>query len=46
MGYTPEEVMAKNLVKEFITDEYKIAVQAVLDQALRGDVKLRVSPDD
>ena len=36
MGYTPEEVMRKNLVKEFVTDEYKIVVQAVLDEALRG----------
>jgi PAS domain S-box-containing protein len=37
VGYTPEEVMWKNLVKEFITDEFKTAVQAVLDQALHGD---------
>ena len=29
--------MGKNLVKEFITDEFKTAVQAVLDQALRGE---------
>ena len=29
--------MGKNLVKEFITDEFKTAVQAVLDQALHGD---------
>ena len=37
VGYTPEEVMGKNLVKEFITDEFKTAVQSVLDQALHGD---------
>jgi len=37
VGYTPDEVMGKNLVQEFITDAFKTAVQAVLDQALRGD---------
>jgi PAS domain-containing protein len=37
VGYTPEEVMGKNLVQEFITDEFKTAVQAVLDQALHGE---------
>ena len=37
VGYTPEDVMGKNLVKEFITDEFKTAVQAVLDQALNGE---------
>lgn len=37
VGYTPDEVMGKNLVQEFITDEFKIAVQAVLDQALHGE---------
>ena len=37
VGYTPEEVMGKNLVREFITDEFKTAVQAVLDQALHGE---------
>ena len=37
MGYTPEEVMGKNLVREFITDEFKMPVQAVLDQALHGE---------
>ena len=37
VGYTPEEVMGKNLVREFITDDFKAAVQAVLDQALHGD---------
>ena len=29
--------MGKNLVREFITDEFKTAVQAVLDQALHGE---------
>ena len=37
VGYAPEEVMGKILVKEFITDEFKTAVQAVLDQALHGE---------
>ena len=37
VGYTPEEVMGKNLVREFITDEFKTAMQAVLDQALHGE---------
>jgi PAS domain S-box-containing protein len=37
VGYPPEEVMGKILVKEFITNEFKTAVQAVLDQALHGE---------
>ena len=37
VGYAPEEVMGKNLVREFITDDFKAAVQTVLDQALHGD---------
>ena len=37
VGYSTEEVMGKNLVQEFITDEFKTAVQAVLDQALHGE---------
>ncbi|KAL7523342.1 hypothetical protein ACHAWF_000484 [Thalassiosira exigua] len=37
VGYAPEEVMGKNLVKEFITEEFRDAVQAVLDQALHGE---------
>ena len=32
-----EEVMGQHLVEEFITQDYKTAVQAVLDQALRGE---------
>ena len=37
VGYSSEEVMGKNLVKRFITDEFQTAVQAVLDQALHGE---------
>ncbi len=37
VGYPPEEVMGKILVKEFITNEFKTAVQAVLDQALHRE---------
>ncbi len=37
VGYTPKEGMWKILVKEFITIEYKMVVQAVLDQAFQGD---------
>ena len=36
VGYTINEVMGKNLVQEFITKEYRAAVSAVLDGALRG----------
>ena len=37
VGYAPEEVMGKKLVTEFITDDFKTAVQTVLDQALHGE---------
>lgn len=37
VGYSPEEVMGKNLVQEFITKEYRAAVQSVLDAALHGE---------
>jgi PAS domain S-box-containing protein len=37
VGYSGEEVMGSNLVREFITDDFKTAVQSVLDQALRGE---------
>ena len=37
IGYSTEEVMGRSLVQEFITDDFKTAVQAVLDQALAGD---------
>jgi PAS domain S-box-containing protein len=37
VGYSREEVMGSNLVREFITDNFKTAVQTVLDQALPGE---------
>ena len=37
VGYTAEEVMGYSLVQEFITDDFKVPVQTVLDQALRGE---------
>ncbi len=48
VGYTPEEVMGKNLVTGFITDEFMADVQAVLDQALqgKGDSQLPVPAHD
>ena len=36
-GYQKSEVLGKDLVAEFITDEYKAPVKQVLDDALRGD---------
>jgi len=36
VGYALDEVMGQNLVSEFITKEYKDAVSAVLDKALKG----------
>src|SRR5210317_1209589 len=35
VGYTIDEVMGKNLVAEFITDDFKTAVRSVIDQALQ-----------
>ncbi len=35
-GFTKVEVLGKDLVAEFITDEYKTPVQQVLDNALHG----------
>ncbi|XRB24516.1 histidine kinase [Pseudoscourfieldia marina] len=35
-GYSKEDVLGRGLVEHFITDEYKDAVRAVLDNALRG----------
>ena len=35
--YSTEEVMGKNLVREFISDGFKTAVQSVLDKALLGE---------
>lgn len=37
VGYTAEEVMGKNLVKEFITKDYQASVGTVIDRALLGD---------
>eukprot|EP00521_Asterionellopsis_glacialis_P014393 CAMPEP_0195306064 /NCGR_PEP_ID=MMETSP0707-20130614/37010_1 /TAXON_ID=33640 /ORGANISM="Asterionellopsis glacialis, Strain CCMP134" /LENGTH=700 /DNA_ID=CAMNT_0040370273 /DNA_START=318 /DNA_END=2416 /DNA_ORIENTATION=- len=37
VGYSTEEVMGYSLVQKFITDDFKTAVQTVLDQALRGE---------
>jgi PAS domain S-box-containing protein len=37
LGYTPKEVMGEILVKEFIINEYKLVVQAVLDQAFQEE---------
>jgi PAS domain S-box-containing protein len=37
VGYSTEEVMGKNLVREFITDDFKTAVQSVLDKSLQGE---------
>merc|ERR1719183_2103644 len=34
--YAPQEVKGRNLVDDFITSEYKIAVREVLDNALKG----------
>jgi PAS domain S-box-containing protein len=36
-GYKKDEVMGRDLVQDFITDEYKELVKAVLDDALKGD---------
>ena len=36
-GYGKDEVEGKNLVKEYITDEYKGSVKEVLDKALKGE---------
>ena len=37
MRYTPKEVTGKNLVTEFITNEFMADVQVVLDRALAGE---------
>merc|ERR1711871_1831952 len=37
VGFLSEEVMGKNLVQEFITPEYRKAVQSVLSKALMGE---------
>jgi PAS domain S-box-containing protein len=35
-GFSKEETLGKNIVKEFITDEYKTSVETVLSRALGG----------
>lgn len=35
-GYDKRETLGRNLVEEFITEEYKIPVEEVLDKALEG----------
>ena len=35
-GFTRQEVVGRDLVQEFITEEYRESVRAVLDDALRG----------
>ena len=37
IGYTTDEVMGRSLVQEFITEDFKMPVQAVLDKALAGN---------
>ena len=34
--YTPEQVMGKDLVKDFITPDYQYSVERVLKKALGG----------
>ena len=36
-GFTKDQVMGKDLVAEYITDDYKEAVKEVLDKALEGE---------
>ncbi len=35
-GYSKSEVMGQNLVESFITEDYKVSVKGVLDEALTG----------
>jgi PAS domain S-box-containing protein len=37
VGYTSEEVMGHDLVKEFISPEFRESVKEVLDRALQGE---------
>jgi PAS domain S-box-containing protein len=37
VGYTLDEVIGKNMVEEFITQEYKEAVSSVLNKAMMGE---------
>ena len=36
MQYSPEDVMGKNLVQVYITEDFQESVEAVLDKALSG----------
>ena len=46
IGYSTEEVMGRSLVQNFITDDFKMAVQAVLDQVLAGDELSWIAGDE
>ena len=35
-GYSKSEVMGRDLVERFITEDYKVSVKGVLDEALKG----------
>ena len=35
-GYSKSEVMGRDLVESFITEDYKVSVKGVLDEALKG----------
>jgi hypothetical protein len=37
VGYTPEVVMWKNLMKEFITKDYQASMGMVIDSVLHKD---------
>ena len=37
VGFEKEEVLGRDLVQDFITEEYKASVKEVLDNALRGE---------
>ncbi|ETP21336.1 hypothetical protein F441_05116, partial [Phytophthora nicotianae CJ01A1] len=36
MQYTNEDVLGKNLVEQFISEEYRVAVRSVLEKAFEG----------
>lgn len=36
-GYSKKEVLGRNLVEEFITEDYRTSVKEVLDKALKGE---------
>ncbi|HIL40314.1 MAG TPA: PAS domain-containing protein, partial [Methylococcales bacterium] len=35
-GYSQSEVMGRNLIESFISNDYKVSVKGVLDEALKG----------